>query len=158
MRSNTSVVDKHEDYALKQAHELINMAEVFVENNVEVAHILNVQHKSAANLSGDEGKTELSIPGEMFRMLAKKLPGTRLVDLTDGFGNETEVKDSAANAHPFHSDEKMVAYVTSKSKQSSTNSFDFSSVITSTSAVTITLIGVARGSLQVPIISNTKPM
>jgi hypothetical protein len=94
----------------------------------------------------------------MFRMLAKNLPGTRLVDLTDGFGNETEVKDSAANAHPFHSDEKMVAYVTSKSKQSSTNSFDFSSVITSTSAVTITLIGVARGSLQVPIISNTKPM
>ena len=125
LRSNTSVLDKHEDYALKQAHELINMAEVFVENNVEVAQILTVQHKSAANLLGDEGKTEMSIPGEMFRMLAKNLPGTRLVDLTDGFSNETEAKDSAADVHLFHSDKKMVAYIASTSEHSSTNSFDF---------------------------------
>ena len=50
LRSNTSILNKHEDYDLKQAYELVNMAESFVENNVEVAHIWATQYKSAANL------------------------------------------------------------------------------------------------------------
>ena len=66
------------------------------------------------------------------------------MDLTDGFSNETEAKDGAADVHLLHSDEKMVAYIASKSEHSSTNSFDFSLVIISTGAVTITWIGVAQ--------------
>ena len=50
LRSNTSVLDKNKDYGLKQAHELINMAEAMNENNVEVAHIWAVQQKKSRNL------------------------------------------------------------------------------------------------------------
>ena len=120
------------------------MAESFVENNVEVAHIWAVQHESAINLLGDEGQTELSVLGEMFRVLIKNSPGTRLVDLTNGFSNETEAKDRAVDVHLLYSYEKVVAYIASTSEHSSTNSFDFSSVITSTGAVTKTRIGVAQ--------------
>ena len=40
-------------------------------------------------VSGDEGVTELRSPGEIFRMLAKNLPGTKAVDLDHRFSSET---------------------------------------------------------------------
>ena len=144
LRSNRSVLDKHEDYALKQAHALINMANFLAKKRpLNFAFLDRLVQERGQSFRG-RGEDRAVYSRSNVSHACQNLPSTGLVDLTDGFGNETEVKDSAADAHPFHSDEKMVAYVTSTSEHSSTNSFDFPSVMTSTGAVTITLIGVAQ--------------
>ena len=145
LRSNTSALDKTKDYGLKQAHELINMVEAMAENDVDVAHIWAVQHSSAANLSGDEGVTELRIPGEMFRMLAKNLPGTKAVDLGHRFSSETEASGPEADVHVFQGDDKMVAYIASTANHDSSQNIDFSKLLAETGQVTITRLGAVEG-------------
>ena len=155
LRSNTDALDKTEDYGLKQAHELINMVEAMTENDVDVAHIWAVQHSSAANLSGDEGVTELRIPGEMFRMMGKSLPGTKVVDLGHRFTSETEASDTQMDVHAFKGDDKLVAYIASTTDHSSSQNVDFSKLLGETGKVTITRLGAAEG--QNPGFHQTAP-
>ena len=121
------------------------MVEAMAENDVDVAYIWAVQHSSAANLSGDEGVTELRIPSAMFRMLTKNLPGTKAVDLGHRFSSETEASSPEADVHVFQGDDKMVAYIASTANHDSSQNIDFSKLLAETGQVTITRLGAVEG-------------
>lgn len=135
-----------EEYGLLNAHEMLQIAETMVINRVESAHVWAVQQNTATDLANDEGTTDLTVSGEIFRMMAESLPGKRRVDLVNSSHRETEVEEEDASVHVFADDDGgMVLFIASTSADGTNTLVDLSPMIADPGNVTIDVLGVEAG-------------
>ena len=147
---------REEEYGLKQAHEMLNLAEAFTWGGVDAAHVWPVQSDGRSGLTNAEGSEDVRVPGEMFRLMQETLPGTRPLSLQGGETRETELKGDTADLHVFHADDRMVTYLASTSDETQEQVIDFSNLVTSTGEVEITRLGVRDG--ENPTAANATPV
>jgi hypothetical protein len=143
--SSTGRLDPGEDYGLKQAHEILNVAESMILNEVDTAHIWPVQQNTKTDLSYDEGETELTVAGEMFKMMSQSLPGKSILNISDKSGRETEYEGEVFDLHTFVGKDEMVMYVASKSNETEVLDVDMNGLMESFSVDSIKKLGVAEG-------------
>jgi hypothetical protein len=135
-----------EEYGLLNAHEMLNIAEAMVINKVESAHVWAVQQNTATDLANDEGTTDLTVAGEMFKMMSESLPGTRRVDLAGSSRRESEVEEEDSSVHVFAGEDgKMVIFVASTSEKGSDTAINVSNLVTDPGDVKIDVLGVEDG-------------
>lgn len=138
--------DVENEYGLKQAHEILNMTEEFMEHGVDSAFIWAVQQNNLTNLAGNEGDDEpLTVPGEMFRMMNEVLPNTTAIDLSPSNGDEHEVVEEDTSVHAFYSDDTFVSFIASVSDEPTQTQIDFSSILESGGTIRVEVLGVQDG-------------
>lgn len=104
-------VPEAERFGLGQAREMLQLTEAMTSNGVDAAHVWAVQQNTATDLSGDEGQAELTVAGEMFRIMAESLPGLAKVDLAGSTGRETELEADGAAFNVFAASDRMVMFI-----------------------------------------------
>ena len=74
LRSNTSILDKHEDYDLKQAYELVNMAESFVKTMLKLPIFRPPSTRAQPICRGTRGRLNYLFQERCFACLPKIRP------------------------------------------------------------------------------------
>lgn len=141
----TSALDGTEDYGLYQAHEMLNIVEEMMLAGVDVANVWPLLQNTDNALSYGQDYSELTAPGEMFRMMAETLPGKRLIDLEPEDNDVTETSVGGIDAHAFYGDGDMVFYFASTGQSATSEDIDVSNFVESSAAIKITVLGVADG-------------
>ncbi|MEM1428157.1 MAG: calcium-binding protein [Pseudomonadota bacterium] len=72
-----------QEHGLKQASALWYMFSEMVVRGVDVAHVWPIQQNNKTDLSGNEGRTDLTLAGEAFRLLSEAVVGTELTHRTE---------------------------------------------------------------------------
>ncbi len=144
-QKNTTALDARQDYGLVQAHEMLNIVEVFAEYGVDAAHVWPLQQNTASSLARDEGDPALKVPGEMFRMMSESLPGTRPIELEGARGGETELSQGGLDAHAFASNEKLVLYFVSTDEGGFSGDIGFEALVNGYDGAALRVLGVENG-------------
>ncbi len=134
-----------DEYGLKQAHEMLNIVEAFSDHDVDAAHVWPLSQNTDNALSRGTEFDDLSPPGEMFRLMAEELPGTRPLDLIGSEGKETEISVSDIDVHAFANPGKFVMYLSSTSDQLTSTSIDLKNLLSEEDAAYVTYLGVEEG-------------
>ncbi len=146
LKASRSSWDPEQEYGLKQAHEILNMSEVFVEHEVDTAHIWAIQQNNLTNLAGNEGGDgQLTVPGEMFRMMNESLVGTSPIDFVSDDSREHEATDDGASVHGFYSDDRLVLFIASNTEETQDAVVDLSQIVDGVGSMHIDVLGVEGG-------------
>ncbi|CUH63582.1 Alpha-L-arabinofuranosidase [Thalassovita gelatinovora] len=146
LRANRTNWDPEEQYGLRQAHEILNMTEVFVEHDVEAAHIWAVQQNNLTNLAGNEGDDgRLTVPGEMFRMMNESLVDTRPVSFEGSGNREHELAEEDTSVHGFYAEDRMVLFIASNTEDTQQSVIDLSQIMSGAGEMHIDVLGVKDG-------------
>lgn len=146
LKASRSSWDPEEEYGLKQAHEMLNMTEVFVERGVDVAHVWAIQQNNLTNLAGDEGGDgELTVPGEMFRMMNESLEGTRPISFESDNDKEHEVTVDDTSVHGFYSEDRFVLFIASNTEDAQNATIDMTQILADSGTARIDVLGVEDG-------------
>lgn len=136
---------ENERFGLENAHEMLNIVNEMSQNNVEAAHVWGVQQNTATDLSGDEGSTDLTVAGEMFKMMAGSMPGTYSIklDTEDASGPADTSPDFSFHLYsgPTHS----TLFVISKVDMLSEVELDLTKIFSDLGDVDVTVLGVEDG-------------
>lgn len=144
-RSTAFTTEENEIYGLDNAHEMLHILHAMTDNNVEAAHVWPVQQNTATDLSGGEGQTDLTVPGEMFRIMSENLPGTYSINLDGSSPREDEVVTMDYDYWLFAGPEKSSLFVFASSEAEADVSLDMSEVFTDTGTVSVQRLGVQPG-------------
>lgn len=153
LSSKSGKLDKDQDYGLKQAHELLEIMEEFVAYDVDLAHVWPLQQNTKTDLSGDEGQTDLTVAGTMFKMMSENMQGKNILDLSPS--EHTEFQNDELEVHSFYDETELLFYIYSRSETPIEEVVDLSSIIKSYESVEIEVLGVKEG--QIPTTPNAKP-
>ncbi len=146
LRASRTSWDPEEQYGLRQAHEMLNMTEVFVEHDVDAAHVWAIQQNNLTNLAGNEGGDgRLTVPGEMFRMMNETLPGTRPIDFVSDDNNEHEAVQDDASVHGFYAEDRLVLFIASNTEDPQNAVIDMSQIIDGIGDIHVDILGVKDG-------------
>ena len=146
LKASRSSWNPEEEYGLKQAHEMLNMTEVFVERGVDAAHVWAIQQNNLTNLAGDEGGDgELTVGGEMFRMMNESLVGTRPISFMSDNNREHEAIEDDTSVHGFYSDDKLVLFIASNTGDMQDATIDLSQIIDGAGHMHLDILGVEAG-------------
>lgn len=144
--ASTRALHHEEDFGLLQAHEMLNILEVFADYEVGCARVWPLQQNTANDLSGDVGQSELTVPGHMFALMSEHLLGTRPIQLIPNTGqSEDEVSVDGADIHAFYAVDRLVMFVASTSESGTDLTMDLGQLITDEIEVSVTILGVADG-------------
>lgn len=146
--ASTGRFDRADDYGLKNAKELLEIAETFPENHVEAAHVWAVQQNTASDLANLEGSEGLTTTGEMFKMMAESLPGKREVVLgkeDDSLEKEAEDDQSGDEVHAFADSNELVLFAFAGVENDGNMQIDLNGLISSYGEASITRLGVQDG-------------
>ena len=144
----TSALDDTEDYGLFQAHEMLNIVEEMMEAGVDVANVWPLLQNTDNALSIGQDHSELTPPGEMFRMMAETIPGKQMIDLAPDDRDATETSVGGIDAHAFYGDGDLAFYFASTIRSTTTEEIDLSNFVSSADAITITVLGVEPGDAE----------
>ncbi|MCG7624992.1 type I secretion protein [Epibacterium sp. Ofav1-8] len=142
---STSSLDPDTDYGLRQAHEMLEILEQFPEHGVDTAHAWPLLQNTRNALSSGFEHDELTVGGEMFRLMEESLPGNRSIDLVGSENSETEYSSSTIDVHAFGNPDELVLFLTSKSEEVTSNDFDLSGVLSGGENISVTYLGVEQG-------------
>lgn len=143
--ASTGRFDRANDYGLKNAKELLEIAETFPENHVEAAHVWAVQQNTASDLANLEGSEGLTTTGEMFKMMAESLPGKREVVLgeeDDSLEKEAEDDQSGDEVHAFADESDLALFAFAGEQNEGNMEIDLNGLISSYGEASITRLGV----------------
>ncbi|WP_459430048.1 type I secretion protein [Roseivivax sp.] len=144
-KSTTEALDRTEDYGLYQAHEMLNMLEVFLDTGVDAAHVWPLIQNTRNALSGETEHDDPTAPGEMFAMMSESLPGKTAIDFLPD-DRETEYRLDGIDVHGFTDAEDIVFYIASTSRfETQTTKIDISGLVVDQQAVSARQLGVAEG-------------
>lgn len=144
-KSNNFTSEDAEIYGLDQAHEMLHIIHAMTEYGVEAAHVWPVQQNTATDLSGAEGESELTVAGEMFRIMAENLPGTHSVDLDGSSPSEDEVVTLDSDYWLFSGPERSSLFILANDNQNAEISLDLSEVFSDTGTIGVQKLGVQPG-------------
>ncbi|EPX83880.1 type I secretion target repeat protein [Salipiger mucosus DSM 16094] len=143
--SNTGAHEDHEDYGLKNSHELLNMIEEFADHGVDEAQVWPLLQNSSASLSLGREYQELTPTGKMYAMMSENLPGKSVLDMR----GDGEMADNASfpdmDVHGFYGDGEAVFYLASNSDQAISQEVDVSGLLKDAGTLEITVLGVEEG-------------
>ncbi|MCG7630531.1 type I secretion protein [Epibacterium sp. MM17-32] len=142
---STSSLDPDTDYGLRQAHEMLEILEQFPEHGVDTAHAWPLLQNTRNALSSGFEHDELTVGGEMFRLMEESLPGNRSIDLVGSENSETEYSASTIDVHAFGNPDELVLFLTSKSDEVTSNDFDLSGILSGGENISVTYLGVEQG-------------
>ncbi|TNJ38830.1 hypothetical protein [Phaeobacter sp. B1627] len=143
---STSSLDDESDYGLRQAHEMLEIVEQFPEHGVGAAHAWPILQNTRNALSSGFEHEELSVGGEMFRLMEESLPGNRPIDLVGSSNEETELSTPNVDVHAFGQPDELVLFLSSKSLEVTSSDFDLSGLISGGENISVTFLGVQEGS------------
>jgi len=144
LKSGTDL-DRHEDYGLFQAHDMLNTVEEFMAAGVDQAHVWPLIQNTSNPLCTGFEYSESSAPGKMFSMMSENLPGKTMLDFTPGGDRQTEIRGETLDLHAFASPDEMVLYLASTSDQSEVTDVDLSGLVAGFSEMEISVLGVCEG-------------
>ncbi len=147
--------EENEIYGLENAQEKLHMMLGMVEYQVEAAHIWPVQQNTATELAGDEGETDLTVAGEMFRMMSQSLPGTHSIVLDDSSPAQGDSDPQGPDHWLFAGQDHATLFVFADDAETGTTSLDLSQVFLDPGTVSITRLGVQPG--DNPASRNAEP-
>lgn len=129
----------NDQFGLKGASVLVEMMERMIDMGVDGANVWPLQHnftKLVDDLPDLGVQPDVTPRGEVFRLMAESLPGTRLLDsnLTTANGMSYELSSYASRG-------SYVFFVSSRSATSQTINLDLSEVVTSYSALAGVKVG-----------------
>ncbi|MEM6303561.1 MAG: type I secretion protein [Pseudomonadota bacterium] len=143
---STSNLDLNSDYGLFQAHEMLNMVEVFMRLDVTEANVWPLIQNTSNALSNGFTYTDATIGGEMFAMMAETLPGKVLLDFAPAEARVTEAAVGDVAVHAFAGEQELALYLVNTQREDSTmTDVDISGLIETFGAADVTLLGVAAG-------------
>ena len=142
---STPSLDPDTDYGLRQAHEMLEILEQFPEHGVDTAHAWPLLQNTRNALSSGFEHDELTVGGEMFRMMEESLPGNRSIDLVGSENSETEYSSPTIDVHAFGNPDELVLFLTSKSEEVTSNDFDLSGLLSGGENISVTYLGVDEG-------------
>ncbi|PRZ46003.1 type I secretion protein [Tritonibacter scottomollicae] len=142
---STPSLDPDSDYGLRQAHEMLEILEQFPEHGVDTAHAWPLLQNTRNALSSGFEHDELTVGGEMFRMMEESLPGNRSIDLVGSENSETEYSSPTIDVHAFGNPDELVLFLTSKSEEVTSNDFDLSGLLSGGENISVTYLGVDEG-------------
>jgi len=122
---------------LQQAVVILNMFDEFVQRGIDLAAIWPVQQNNQSDLSGNEGQTDLTIAGELFRMMSESLVGMQAIDV--GTGRED------INLHAYRNDDRIVLFFASHTDKESQLNVDLSKFVPSYFHVSGRLLSAVNG-------------
>lgn len=137
--------EENETYGLVNAHEMINLSEAMTSFDVEAANVWAVQQNTATDLAGREGITELTAPGEMFKMMSESLPGLRKIDLDGSTRRETELVEENQTVHFFADEDRAVFFIAANGEEGADVDIDATGIFSGAQDVTVDILGVAEG-------------
>jgi len=143
---STSSLDDEIDYGLRQAHEMLEIVEQFPEHGVGSAHAWPLLQNTRNALSSGFEHEELSVGGEMFKLMEESLPGNRPIDLVGSSPEETELSASNVDVHAFGQPDELVLFLTSQSLEITSSEFDLNGLISGAENISVTYLGVEDGS------------
>lgn len=147
--------EENETYGLENAQEMLHMMLGMVEYQVEAAHVWPVQQNTATDLSGDKGETDLTVAGEMFRMMAQTLPGTYSIELDDPLSASSGGNAQGLDHWLFAGADHASLFVFGEEEQTNQMSLDLSRVFLDTGGITVSRLGVQPG--DNPVSRNAEP-
>lgn len=142
---STDGLDRHEDFGLYQAHDMLNTVEEFMAAGVDQAHVWPLIQNTSNPLCTGFEYSESSAPGKMFSMMSENLPGKTMLDFTPGGDRQTEIRGETLDLHAFASPDEMVLYLASTSDQAEVTDIDLSGLVEGFSAMEISVLGVCEG-------------
>ena len=160
---STDSLDRGEDYCLFQAAELLEIMEEFVRTGVDKAHIWPLIQNTKNALSEGQEFDELTVPGEMFALMAETLPRKALIDLNQD-SEDTEADVGGGSVHMFAGENELAMYVINGSAQDTiAANVDFSSFVADYESADILILGVeddaAPGSnSSTPVVEELDPV
>lgn len=147
--------EEDEFYGLENAQEMMQMMIGMAEYDVEAAHVWPVQQNTANDLSGPEGFTDLTVAGEMFRMMSENLPGTRVVELqaTDPASGQSATTDNSFWL--FSGQDHVSLFILAGAGQSGEVPVDMSGIFSDLGRVSVERLGVREG--DNPVARSARP-
>jgi hypothetical protein len=114
-----------------------------------------VQQNTANDLSGPEGFTDLTVAGEMFRMMSENLPGTRVVELqaTDPASGQSATTDNSFWL--FSGQDHASLFILAGAGQSGEVPVDLSGIFSDLGRVSVERLGVREG--DNPVARSARP-
>lgn len=143
---STSSLNEDSDYGLNQAHELLEILEQFPEHGVDVAYAWPLLQNTRNAFSLGFEHNQLTVGGEMFRLMEECLPGNRPIDLIGSSREETELEAENVDVHAFGNPNQLVLFLTSQSTEITSTDFDLSGLLSGGDEVSVSYLGVADGS------------
>lgn len=154
-RSVPFTSEENEIYGLESAQEMLQMMLGMAEYDVEAAHVWPVQQNTANDLSGPEGFTDLTISGEMFRMMSENLPETQAIELQTA-DPQTGAEVTTGNQFwLFAGESHSSIFVLGGADQSGDVTINLSEVFSDTGTVSIERLGVRDG--DNPVARSARP-
>lgn len=147
--------EENEFYGLENAQEMMHMMLGMAEYDVEAAHVWPVQQNTANDLSGPEGFTDLTVAGEMFRMMSENLPGTRAIELQATDPASGQPSDSGNSFWLFSGQDHASLFILAGGDQSGEVPVDLSGIFADIGTVTIERLGVREG--ENPVARSSRP-
>ncbi|MCF2869448.1 hypothetical protein L0664_00060 [Octadecabacter sp. G9-8] len=145
-RGVTEQLDRHEDYGLHQAEEILNLMEEFIRAGVDFAQVWPLLQFTDNALNFGFVYEETNAPGAMFRMMADNLPGKSLLDFNPASEYVTEVEFEHISVHGFADQTDLVLYITPNGSVSVANTdLDLNSLFSSFDSMQLTVLGVEEG-------------
>lgn len=155
-KSAEFTTDEAERFGLEQAHEMLHMVHQMTDYNVEAAHVWPVQQNTATDLSGPEGQTDLTVAGEMFRIMSEHLPGTYSVRMDGARPGFDEVSTMHSDYWMFAGPEKSSLFVFADEEQPEAISLDLFEIFTTFGTVNVQKLGVEPG--DDPVSRDAQPV
>ncbi|MHA6346409.1 hypothetical protein [Roseivivax sp. CAU 1761] len=152
----------HEEYGLKNAHELLQIVEEFADHGVTDAQVWPLLQWSPAAMSLGWEHDCLTPAGQMYSMMAESLPGKSVIDLR----GQGDMADNAAfpdlDVHAFYGDGEAVFYFASNSENPISQEIDVSSMFQDVGSLDVQVLGVAPGSdpgdqSSTPVVRQLQP-
>ncbi|MEX0283726.1 MAG: type I secretion protein [Paracoccaceae bacterium] len=132
------------DYGLKQAHEMLNIVEAFMEAGVDNAYVWPVLQNTKNALAYGKEFEDLTPGGEMFGMMERELVGQQMLDFSQNY-DQTELSFPDLDVHGFGSENKLVLYLASTSNAAQSSQVDLSGLFSTGATMDVTYLGVAPG-------------
>ncbi len=140
--ASTSAFERHDDYGLFQAHEMLNMVEQMLESGVDAAYAWPLLQNSDNAFSMGHSHTALTPSGVMFRLMSDTIPGKTVIDLAS-HPDQTEAALNALDVHAFYGDGELVFFLASTTDSTAETEIDISGLITGFESLSAQVLGVA---------------
>lgn len=143
-KANTESFSETRDYGLFQAQEMLNQVEEFMRMGVDAAQVWPLIQNTDSALALGREFDQPTVPGHMFAMMSKNLPGMRMLDFNPEDDRATELETPEMDVHVFADGQDMLFYFTSNLRQGVVNSeVDISRLVAGFGAMEVTTLGVA---------------
>lgn len=138
-------LDRHDNYGLYQAHDMLNTIEEFMAAGVDQAHVWPLIQNTSNPLCVGFDYSESTAAGKMFSMMSENIPGKTMLDFTPKGDRQTELRTEDVDIHAFASQDDIVLYLASTSDESKITDIDVSSLIAGSSEIEVQVLGVCEG-------------